>query len=463
MSWKRFFLLGTLAALLLPSGARAAPERFSRTLGEAEAQCREHSGSLKAAEASRDAAREQAEAAGAPLYPRLSLEASYFYQTEVPSLTLPLPPPAPATTLSFGSHSNYSVGPTLTYTLFDAGASRGSWRSARAQAEAREEDLRSVDRQVLFTLRNSYSRVQLGLRQMALTSDSLKLAQAQYRDILLRFNAGAASRLDRSNAHREVLSYQLAFSEAQAGLGASLRDLLALLGEPTIRDVSRPFPAEAGPLPEGLEEPTLVVSLDSLEQSLNRLGELPLRAPGAGHPQIRSLALYSESAHEASEAQSSALWPRLQLQARSALIYPNGPVIDSAEQNTVAVSLSLPLFEAGFTRSLAGQRAAESLSWEFQKEQRNTDLQRDWQKGREQFQSLQGRRTVVHETVLEAGEIARLTYVSYREGKTNFLDVQAANLKQLQARVNEAQLESSILSQLALLAFLSDEKANGKE
>ena len=92
---------------------------------------------------------------------------------------------------------------------------------------------------------------------------------------------------------------------------------------------------------------------------------------------------------------------------------------------------------------------------ESQKEQRRTDLARDYAKARDLLESLKAQRSVGERNVREAQEVERLTYESYRAGKTNYLDVQSADLRLFEARVAAAQIESQILVQTARLDYLA--------
>ena len=166
---------------------------------------------LKASQESRSAAESQAQASRALLYPRLTFDGTYFYQTQIPQLNIgsllgnPNFPP-----LSFGANSNYSIGPSLYHTLFDAGQiSTDNAKSFETVAKARDADFKAYGYQLQLTVRMAYFRVQLNLKDLILTVDSLKLSETQDRDIQNRFKAGAASRLDAVNSRREVLNYQL--------------------------------------------------------------------------------------------------------------------------------------------------------------------------------------------------------------------------------------------------------------
>src|SRR5208282_5991691 len=93
------------------------------------------------------------------LLPRVTLDGSYQYQTEVPSVALS--PGAPP--FQFGDHNNYSIGPTLLYTLWDGGGLLKSWRSQKALASSQDAQRELVRRQVRLITRLDYFQVQLAL------------------------------------------------------------------------------------------------------------------------------------------------------------------------------------------------------------------------------------------------------------------------------------------------------------
>ena len=117
--------------------------------------------------------------------------------------------------------------------------------------------------------------------------------------------------------------------------------------------------------------------------------------------------------------------------------------------------MSLPLFEGNNSRHRAAQRLSESQSYEYQRDQRLTDLTRFSSKAIDSLASLKAQKEESEENIRQAQEVERLTYESYKAGEARLLDVQDANVRMLQAQVAEAQLESAILSQTALLDYLS--------
>jgi outer membrane protein TolC len=429
----------------------ANPPQFTLTLEQAQSRAEETSPNLKASQATYQASQDQSQSARSGLFPRLTLDGSYSYLTNVPTLTI-----GPFGNLQFGTHSNYNVGPTLSYTLFDYGQTRQNWHSLESVASARREDWLASRGQLELSLRLAYFRVQRALRDLLLTANSLTLAQAQQQDISNRFHAGSSSRLDLISAQREVENYQLRFRQNQSDVGAYLRELMALTGDTSAYDTSRPIPTElANGVPPGVDSPTLQVRLDGLEATLGKFTAKSNSPPGPDHPQVKSLALAAEASRMASDSEMAGLWPKIGVSARAALIYPDVVVAESAEQNTFMVTLSMPLFEADLSRSAASQRLRESMASDFLKEQRLTDINRDWHKAQDHLASLKAQNEVNDRSIAEAEEIAHLTYSAYRAGKVNYLDVQSANVRSLEAKVTGSQIHENMLQELANLAFLS--------
>ena len=442
--------LAWAAAAALGAGgapAAAAPAaRYALGAAEAEARALRSSDQLQSALEAAAAAREQARSQEAALMPRLSLEASYRYVTEVPSLPFSLPGVPP---LQFGTHSSYSVGPVLSYTLWDTGAAAKSYRSLLNLAGSRDEDRRTAERQLLLTVRSAYVRVQLALEQVRLVNDSLALIRAQDRDIASNYGAGAASRLDVVDSHREVISYELQYRQRQADLSAALKDLLALIYEDPIPQ------GTARPAPPGIADAALELVLDGLEASLAEAERWPLAPPGDENPQVKSQELLARSSELAAESARSSLYPTLLASAKASEDYPNQILAETVQQNTFSVSLSWPLFEGGRSVHQAAGELRQAAAARRRAAQAKTDLARDFRKAQDLLESLKGQRTLAAEDVRASEEAARLYYQSYQAGRINLTDVEAANVRALQAKVEAASIEAQLLQQLANLRFLA--------
>jgi len=426
-------------------------QKMSLSLEQAEKQAVENSPNLKSAAASKDAAASQALTSKSLLWPRLSIDGYYFYQTEVPEANLGFGK------VPFGTHDNYALGPVLSYTLFDGGRDRKAFNSLNALGEAREADYEARRAQLKLNLRVIYFRVQQALKNLALTADALRLSLAQNRDIDLRFKAGAASRLDQISSHKDTLSYQMRFNQAQTDLARTLRDLFALIGTGEGLDTTRPVSAEVSHrLPQRVEPPTLVIDLDQVEQTLKQFTSRESEKPASDHPEIVSLQKSEEASRYAAESARGGYWPKLQLQAKSQILYPNLVIPEQAHQNTLGVNLSFPIFEGNLTPHQISQRTSEAMATAFQREQRRSDFDRDWLKIQNVLTNLRRQQKISQQNVEESHQIEKLTYDSYRSGRVRFLDVQSANFRLLEAQVDSAQIDQQILEQTANLEYLAE-------
>jgi outer membrane protein TolC len=429
--------------LMIFLGTAANGALFELKLSEAEQKALSTSHRLKAFEADEDAAKEGSNAQFANLFPKLSLQGNYLYSAQIPSITIGGFPPIP-----FGTNSTYSIGPNLTYTLWDTFSGRKSYRAASLLAEARAEDRKSARLQLLYTVRAAYVQVQLGLEELRLINDSLDLARAQEKDVDTRFRAGAAARLDVVTAQRSVLSYEIQFKQRQAELGSEFKDLLALLRDESVHDISQPGPP-------GIKNVSLVVKLDGLEESLTSFGSLEIPKPDDKQPQIRSLDLQARSSEESASSQTAKLFPTIQVSGAVSQMRPYMPSPPDFLQETVGVTLSVPLFIGDPTPSQAAQQRSEALAADFRKAQLTEDIDRDFIKARALLESLKGQQQLAIEDVHQSETAAELYYSSYRAGKVNLIDVQNANLQALQSKVNAARIDAQILSQIVLLKSLS--------
>ena len=211
---------------------------LSLSLIQAEEKTLNTSNMLKASNNDFEASQFQSEAQFQSLLPKLNLSGNYQYNDYIPKIAIS--PSAPS--IPFGTHDIYSIGPTLTYTLWDGFSNKDSYQSAKLIADAKKEEQKNTNHQLLLSIRTAYVLVQLELEELKLIHGSLSLAKAQNRDVGLRFKAGSASKLDVVNSERSVLNYEIQFQKRQADLAFTLKDFLSLIGDHEIHDLSHPGP-----------------------------------------------------------------------------------------------------------------------------------------------------------------------------------------------------------------------------
>jgi outer membrane protein TolC len=451
----RAAVLGIIALLGMPACAAGAVARFELGYREAVKAGLERSEDLAAGKRELEGARQKSlGTAGGLLLPRLSLDGSWRYAAEVPEFT-PLPGRPP---VKLGDNENWSVGPSVTWNAFDWGASWMAWRSSVLRRSAREAEVEGLRRQAELGTALSYFAVQMAAEQVGLVADSLKVTQAQYRDVELRAQSGSASRIDLLQAHQEVLARRRMLASARAELGGALQDLFARTGRGGDSDTSLPMDEKsAAAMPADVAAPTLIVALDPLDSALAELSGYALRGPDPGHPAV----LVQERMAAASRAAATGLLashlPRLSLSGRISRDYPNGPELVEFTQKAAGVSVSMPLFEGGRTFRDEWELRESAAAQEERAGKARRDLARDWRKASERLSLLKEQAGINETASRETGELAGLVYEAYRAGGARFIEVEATNLKAMEARVQEVRTRVEMLGQLAVLKSLAGE------
>ncbi len=444
----------TLALLMIvaPSvGAWAeGPPTLHLTLEEATDAAWRRSHRLRAKTFEVEAYQAREDAVGSMFWPRLSLEGTWRYVSEVPSLQLvPGRPP-----MQFGDHHNHSIGPQMTWTLLDSGGSYFVWKATQALSRAKAAEAEALRRELRLRTRLAYVQTQLALARSGLLTDQLALARAQYRDIGHQVRAGQAGRIDLLSSHQEVLATERQLRQARTELAGALRDLLDLTG--TGADLDPSLPLETGTAPTPGASPTVLLALDPLDRSLAALDPAAHAGLDPQHPRAQAFLELAEAGRRSADGLGSAHWPKVQLLARTSWDYPNGPVLETVHQNTAAVNLSWSLYEFGrVVNQTAEQQRTADLN-EEQARQAAAELQLAWRKSRDQLAQARDLLDLDRLAVSDTEELARLVYQAYRTGRSGYLDVQSANTRALAAKVQAVHTKVQLLVHLATLESLAE-------
>ncbi|MHA0111990.1 TolC family protein, partial [Klebsiella pneumoniae] len=71
------------------------------------------------------------------------------------------------------------------------------------------------------------------------------------------------------------------------------------------------------------------------------------------HPTLVALSKLGDAERLAAESKDNELMPTIQLFAKSAYEYPNGPLDERVWQNSYGLSVSMPIFDGGQVDSLS--------------------------------------------------------------------------------------------------------------
>ncbi len=394
----------------------------------------------------------EAHSAGAAEFPRLSATGNYFYNTTIPDLQIS--PMAPA--IPFGFNNNWSANANLSFDLWDFRSLHNQANSLDQWSQSQDQAYESAKRQLLLAVRMGYFQTQINLEQVRLLGESLQVAQAQYGDISHQTRYGAASRLDRLSSHQEVINYQRSFSQAQAVLSGSLRDLFDLTGIEEPADFATPLDARMkGNKPDGTSMPTVWLSMDPLEGSLKDLQKESRAFPDDSVPQLKAYACLAESERFAADSVAAGMLPKVTLSAQAGYQDPIGPINETIQQNTISLTASMPLFDWGQILDDSDSKRKQSQAYLRDLGQAKSDLWRDFHKTQDLLRSIQYQQGLNRTAVEETQQLAKLTYVSYKAGGSKYLEVQTANFQALTAKVQAVTNEIQMLMQLSVLSSLS--------
>ena len=396
---------GSLAAGAdLEGTAGSSIMSLSLSLSDLTQAALQNSPKLESAKLAVLSAQSEAHSAGAAELPRLSVLGNYFYQTTIPDLQVS--PMAPA--IPFGFNNNWSAYANLSFDLWDFRSLHNQANSLESLAQSQDQATQSAKRQLLLAVRMAYFQSQINLEQVRLLGDSLKVAQAQYADISHQAKYGTASKLDLLSSHQEVLGYQRSFSQAQAALAGSLRDLFDLVGVKEPADFSAPLDGRMeGKLPEGTEAPTVWLSMDPKDTSLVTLLGEAQRAPDDTVPQLKTYALLADSSRFAADSVASQMLPKVTLSGQAGWQNPIGPINETIQQNIVSVTASMPIFDWGQILDDSDAKRKQSQAYLKNLDQAKTDLWRDWHKAQDQLRSIRYQQGLNETAVAETQELSQ--------------------------------------------------------
>jgi outer membrane protein TolC len=442
------------AAFLGAAGAQAADyPTLSLDLATVEQAALKASHNLKALQAETEAAGHKADASYDTLYPRLSAEANYRWLASVPEVKLnPLAPP-----IKLGDNNNWSLGLVANWDLFGGGALLKQAKAAGQLKQAKEQELQAQTEILRLRARLTYFQTQLAAERVKLLGNALVLAQSQADDLALRVKAGSSSRIDALAAANEELARRSQLRAARTDLGAALRDLYALSGvgvgtDPSVPSVS----AEGNSPPANVEAPTLLVSLDSPENSMQSLsGAASAQYDPAKSARLRQLLFMRDVARSQAEAAATGHYPRASLMAKVSQEYPNGFLPESLTQETLGANASLPLFSFGAVSAQVREAEANAAAVEEREAAQATELERDVLKSRDRLASLKVQKALNGKQVDQTLDLARLVFNAYKIGGASYLEVQSASLGALEAGTTLANTTTQILIELATLDALS--------
>ena len=121
----------------------------------------------------------------------------------------------------------------------------------------------------------------------------------------------------------------------------------------------------------------------------------------------------------------------------------------------------MPLYEKGLTSHRAMEQQRLEESYRERGRQALSELSRDWHKAHDHLESLGEQRDINAQAASESVELAAIVYSSYRTGALTYTEVQNANFRALEAKINLTKTQVQILRTLAILASIAQDPAAG--
>lgn len=384
------------------------------------------------------AAKEKSESLPSNYIPKLSLEGNYKYLSEVPEINM-----APGRTLKFGDNKNYSIGPTVTMTLLDFNSKSHLQASLDKNVSAKENEEISLKSNVLFKTRYHYINLAFLLEKRAVIAASLKVANKQLKDVTSKQRFGSGSKLDLLTAQKEVHELESQFKEVSFNIATEQSELYKISFFQRIKETS--FETEYN-------------FLESLNVIKNRFSSYKNRNYNAiDSSKIKTIKDQSESLESQASSISSQRFPKVNLFARTSIDYPNGPELSQFNQNSIGITLSMPLFDGGEISHNVSEKKNQALALKHQALNEERNLIESIQLLMKRIENLTEQNEIIQRKIIESNEISQLVYKSYQEGRVTFIEVERANVKSREAKLNLSSNEYQITLNLIQLANIAGE------
>lgn len=380
------------------------------------------------------AANDAIEANKARTMPQLSLEGNYRYQSEAASTDIgPMH-------LQFGQHNNFSVGPVVSYTVFNGGVDAKTEKSLEELARARVLEREGIKQKVLLDVRQAYARVQTNRMELVLIDRSIALAKARTKDLQRKFNAGSSTKLDVLSGEREESQLLLRRAQTQNTLEEAIRKLEVYIGKKNI-------------------DPHQEFDVDDMQTTLAQFKNSP-KSFDENHPNIQAATAMIRAAKLNSESVSQLYLPHVQAYAKSTIDYPNGPIDERVWQNTIGVNVSVPIYDFGLRNATMSQKLAEVKTAELQKSLVERDFDELFLTTTDKIRSLKSQIEITNSAIDINENQSHLIEVNFKNGASTYLEVERAHNQVLEARTTLFRLKAMLIIQYSILSYLSENHQN---
>jgi len=316
---------------------------------------------------------------------------------------------------AFGLKNTLVYGATVTQPLFLGGAGLAGIQLSMAARDAAEENLEDQRQNLIYQTANAFYMCLLAKELVSVQEEALAQAQANFDNVIKKYNVGMASGFDKMRAEVEVANLKPDVITAQNNYQLALTQLKAILG---------------------LKRDTFIDVQGEFQYAEDEFGNLTLediqKIALQDRPVIRALSEQKYMTQKGIVLARSNFMPKLFFQTDYSFMDMRDNYkfrhVEAYKGFTSTVSLQIPLFH-GFRSGAQYQKARLDYKKMLDTEKQVYDgIAAETEVSYNKFQEAKQKYLSAKQTVDLATEALRLANMMYQEGVNTQLDVLSSQL-----------------------------------
>lgn len=403
--------LSLAVAATVAVSAFAADQPRVVTLDEALKTAREHQPQLQQAQATTQAAAARVDEAHAPLMPQVSGSAAYSRSTANFAArpgSLPSQVSSGGSQTSWDTFNYFNLGLSATQLLYDFKQSSSHWRSSQASARSQQDAERTTLQQVLFAVRTSYFQARADKELVGVARETLANQQKHLQQTQGFVEVGTQPEIALAQAKTNVANAQVQVITAENNYAIARAQLNQAMGveQPIDFDVAD----ETAPPVEGED-----ATGDALAQE----------ALGA-RPEVKALAEQVLAQELTLRSIQGAYAPSLGV---STGLTDAGESTNNLVWNwSAALTLSVPVFQGGLTRSQVVEARANLAAVKAQATAERQQVLLDVEQARLAVRAARAALVAAGEALVNATDQLHLAEGRYEVGVGSIIELSDAQL-----------------------------------
>lgn len=430
IKWKYFCIVMILLMLPGMSFAQAgfSQEKMVLDLERSVNLALQNNPNLKMAEKEVSKARAGIWEAYSNILPQLDASANFQHawelqKSKIPNFLQPVLGGPDYLEFAFGLKNTLVYGATITQPLFLGGAGLAGIQFSMAARDAAEENLESQKQNLIYQTVNAFYLCLLAKELVSVQEEGLAQAQANFDNVIKKYNVGMASGFDKMRAEVEVANLKPEVITAQNNYQSAVTQLKAILG---------------------LKRDAIIDVQGEFQYSEDEFGNLMLediqKIALKDRPVIRALSEQKYMTQKGIALARSNFMPKLFFQTDYSFMDMRDNYkfrhVEAFKGFTSAVSLQIPLFH-GFKSVTQYQKARLDYKIMLDTEKQVYDgIAAETEVAYNKFKEAKQKYLSAQQTVELAKEALRLANMMYEEGVNTQLDVLNSQLALTQARLN---------------------------